>query len=228
MLLALAVLLAPVLPLVEPDTIDLVASHQLPSWQHWLGTDGMGRDLLSRVLYGAIPVLLTTLGAVIVGACLAGLITACVRGFPRLVSALAEAIMRVLMSIPGLVLALLATVVMEASVWVHSAVLGLHLVPRLFDAMDRGCDGAGTRDGAMEQRLSVQLWRGAADALVLTCSLGFLRFGVTGSAPGWGVSIGQAQEHIEYAPHELAATAVALYLTLLALHRIADRTVDDW
>lgn len=103
----LAAALAPILAPYDPAAIDLLAKLRPPDAQHWMGTDHAGRDLLSRVIWGARPSLLVGMGAVIIGLpC--GIAVGLLAGFYR-GSLLDEVLMRaieILASIPLLIWAI--------------------------------------------------------------------------------------------------------------------------
>ena len=69
-----AALFAPQLAPYDPYQVELPSALQEPSWEHWLGTDMQGRDLLSRIMYGTRLTLLTSLTALLIGSACGGLL----------------------------------------------------------------------------------------------------------------------------------------------------------
>ncbi|OQR61513.1 ABC transporter permease [Streptomyces maremycinicus] len=125
----LAALFAPLLAPYDPDAVDPAAVYQGSSAAHWLGTDDTGRDILSRLLYGARPSLLAP-AAVTLTAGVGGTVLA-VSGawlggwYDRLVSALLD----VVFGLPGLVLAVVAAAVFGAGLRVAVVTLSLAYLP---------------------------------------------------------------------------------------------------
>ncbi|MFL1898105.1 ABC transporter permease [Streptomyces tauricus] len=125
----LAALLAPLLAPYDPDAVDVTAVSQPGSAAHWLGTDDAGRDILSRLMYGARPSLLApavvTLTAGTVGTALA-VSAAWIGGwYDRLVSAALD----VVFGFPGLVLAVVAAAVFGAGLTVAVVTLSIAYLP---------------------------------------------------------------------------------------------------
>src|ERR1700754_427494 len=118
-LLALIVLISLLAPLIAPhDPVQLAPSQRLKpsSAQFLLGTDAYGRDLLSRVIYGARISLLIGLGAAVFSIGL-GLLIGLVSGFFRWVDAVMMRVMDGLMAIPSVLLAIAVISLSGASIW---------------------------------------------------------------------------------------------------------------
>ncbi|MEU7278443.1 ABC transporter permease [Streptomyces sp. NPDC045431] len=128
-LVVLAAVCAPLLAPYDPDAVDPFAVYQGGSAAHWLGTDDTGRDILSRLLYGARPSLLApavvTLAAGTAGTALA--VSAAWLGgwYDRLVSGLLDLVF----GFPGLVLAVVAAAALGAGLGVAMATLSLAYLP---------------------------------------------------------------------------------------------------
>ncbi|MDQ0585247.1 ABC transporter permease [Streptomyces rishiriensis] len=125
----LAALFAPLLAPYDPDAVDPAAVYQGSSAAHWLGTDDTGRDLLSRLLYGARPSLLAPAAVTLtagLGGTLLAVSAAWLGGwYDRLVSALLD----VVFGFPGLVLAVVAAAVFGAGLRVAVVTLSLAYLP---------------------------------------------------------------------------------------------------
>ena len=121
-----AVLIVPLFLTTNPDKIDLTARLAAPSWQHWFGTDEVGRDIFTRVLYGGrisigvgfFVVFVSAGSGVIIGA-LAGVVG-------RWVDTVVMRLMDVIMSVPSLVLTLALAAALGPSLW--NAMLAIALV----------------------------------------------------------------------------------------------------
>jgi peptide/nickel transport system permease protein len=245
-LLAIAILalFAPVLPLADPARIDLSARALPPGSAHWLGTDGLGRDVAARVVHGARASLLVGLTAPAIGLVVGGLagLAAGFRG-GRL-DALARIVIDALLAFPALVLALIVGVYVGRGLPALVGTLAALCVPACA-RVARGIALSLSREayveaaraaGSSELRI---LWRhalpNAAPALaafglllvaimiVVEGALGFLGLGVAPPTASWGGMIAEGRALLEEAPHASLAPAAALFATVLSLNVIGER-----
>jgi peptide/nickel transport system permease protein len=110
--LALAALLAPVIAPYDPLETDFLAQLQPPSRAHWLGADQFGRDVLSRLLYGARTALLVGFSSAFIGATLGALLGTCSAYFGGRVDLVLQRILEIFLSFPIIVLALAVVAVL--------------------------------------------------------------------------------------------------------------------
>lgn len=222
---------------------DMLSALKAPSALHPFGTDGFGRDVLSRVLVGARSILtlslLSTLFGVTIGSAI-GLVSGYRGGLVD------EALMRlvdILLALPGLLLALLiltslgpdpANIVASiAIVFVpksariaRSAVLPLRRAGFVEAARMRG--NAWPRIVFREllpnvrEELTVELCLRFAYALLLISSLGFLGFGLQPPTPDWGLMIGEARNYVMIAPWVVFFPAMAIGIIVVAVNVLAD------
>lgn len=242
-LLVLLVLAGPLLWPHSPGALDLAARWQPPSWPHPLGTDGLGRDILSRVLAGLrLSLLAAALGA---GAVLGlGVPLGAAGGYAggrldaaliRLIDALCVfpyPILAVLLTamlgqgLPALLLVLLLFSWQDAARIVRGHVR--RLKGREFVLAARAM-GAGT-PWVARRHLLPNLARevlsatliAMRDAVFMEASLSFLGLGVAPPRVSLGTLIEDGSRSLRVAPWETAAPAAGLALTLLALHAFAD------
>src|SRR4029453_2395479 len=128
-LLILAALLAPALGPHDPTAISVATAYRGPSGDHWLGTDEVGRDILSRVLYGTRLSLMTGFAAVGVALAL-GLPIGMLAGFGgRAGDLLLMGMMDVLLAFPTLLLAILIVTILGSGVEGAMLAVGLSSVP---------------------------------------------------------------------------------------------------
>lgn len=128
-LVAAGALLAGVISPYAPNAIDTAHILEAPSWRHLAGTDEVGRDLFSRILYGARPSLLTTAGIVLI-ASTGGVLLGCASGLAG--GALDMLVMRlveVVMALPGLVIAIALAAALGPSLVNLAIALGLLGIP---------------------------------------------------------------------------------------------------
>ena len=134
-LLSVLVLLAVLAPLIapfDPERADLTALLQGPSGDHWFGTDALGRDMLSRVLYGMRLSLVAALGAMAIGAVVGvpgGLLAGYLGGWTDTVS---SRVVDAIMAIPGLIFALTVIAVLGPGLGNVMLAIGLLLIPTFF------------------------------------------------------------------------------------------------
>jgi peptide/nickel transport system permease protein len=240
-------LIVPLLPLPDPVRMDVPARLLPPSAAHPLGQDEYGRDVLSRILWGARTSLavafLATAGAAIVGTFL-GLFGGYFRGLVELVTVRsAEAVL----CFPPLLLALLVVTLLGPGAGTLIVVLAALYAPgfarvafaetlsaRALDYVTAQ-EALGARPGRILARtilpniapaLLVQFSLTVAAALVLESGLSFLGLGVVPPAPSWGLMIRGARSTMEQAPWLLLWPCLALTGAVIALNVLCDRLRD--
>ncbi|HYM03942.1 MAG TPA: ABC transporter permease [Stellaceae bacterium] len=236
-------LLANLLPLDDPSKMTLMARRAGPSMAHLLGTDAFGRDILSRLVFGArnslaIGILAPLLGTVIGGAL--GLIAGYFGGrFETLTIAASD----VLLAFPPLVLALAVVAYLGASLFNLIIVLGLLTVPAVarvaraatLTLRERDFVTAARALGASNARIlmkeilpNVVLPLSAfflvlvAVIIVAEGILSFLGLGVPPPSPSWGGMIAEGRDNLDVAPHIAFIPSVAMFLTVLAFNLVGD------
>ncbi|MFM8409094.1 MAG: ABC transporter permease, partial [Alphaproteobacteria bacterium] len=242
-LLAVAALLAPWLAPCDPLAQDLRATLQRPSAAHLLGTDALGRDVLSRLLWGAR--LSLGVGAVATAASIAiGTTVGLVAGYGgRLADEVTGRVIDVFLAFPGLLLAIALAAVLGPSarnVVIALALMGWTTYARLVRAevrakaaeeSVRAAEALGARPLRIATRhllpsvgrtLAVQAAFGASAAVVAEASLSFLGLGPPPPTPSWGAMLAEGRALLLAAPHLAIAPAVALAATVLAIQWIAD------
>ena len=250
-----AVLLAPLSP-YDPEASDLSARFQPPSLQHPMGTDALGRDLLTRVLYGGRVSL--TVGFLVVAISLAiGVPIGALAGFygGRLDSILMR-LTDIFLSMPAfLVLILLSAILREvdAPLFERNNVLTIALVigvlswmtfARLVRAafltireMDfvtaARCVGASSRRIIVAHILPnaigpiiVEATLGLGYAIIEESGLSFLGFGIQPPTPSWGNLLSNAQEYLTKYPWLAIFPGLMIFLTIISVNYIGDGLRD--
>ncbi|MAU94863.1 MAG: peptide ABC transporter permease [Fulvimarina sp.] len=238
------VLLAPILPLADVRAMDIPHRFAGPSLQHWLGQDEFGRDVLTRLIFGARASLSIAIGsalaAALIGATL-GLLGGYFRGLVELVTVRAA---EVVLCLPPLLLALLVVTILGAGFWPLILALTLLYTPnyaRVVYAATlqvRGLDyvtaqrALGTHPLTIVLRtllpnvlppLVVQISLVIASAIVIESGLSFLGLGVVPPTPSWGLMIRSARGAMEQAPMLLVWPSLALAGTILTFNLLCDR-----
>jgi dipeptide transport system permease protein len=252
-LMVLAAMLAPVLAPHAPDAqyrdAFLVPPvwHEGGQWKFILGTDPVGRDMLSRLLYGAQFSLL--IGAVVVTLSLIGGITlGLVAGFFRgWVDVAVTRIMDIILAFPSLLLALVMVTILGPSLFNAMLAISLVLVPhfaRLVRAAVMAEKGreyvtASKVAGAGNLRLMfltilpnclapliVQGTLSFSNAILEAAALGFLGLGAQPPTPEWGTMLATAREFILRAPWVVTYPGLAILITVLAINLMGDGLRD--
>jgi len=240
-LVAVAVF-APYLGTVDPMKINPIQRLREPSAKHWFGTDHLGRDLYSRVLYGsrvslqvgiAVALVATTIGTVI------GLVA----GFVRWVDAIVMRIMDGLMAVPGILLAIALMALTKASLQTVVIAIVLPEVPRIVRLVRsvvlslreqpfvEAAEAIGTRFHRLLLRhilpnavapLIVQATYICASAMILEAILSFLGAGTPPSIPSWGNIMAEGRQFVSRAFWILGFPGLFLTLTVLAVNLLGD------
>ncbi|MDR0435965.1 MAG: dipeptide/oligopeptide/nickel ABC transporter permease/ATP-binding protein [Propionibacteriaceae bacterium] len=212
-----APLIAPYSP-IDPDPRNAL---QLPSGAHWLGTDVLGRDILTRLLYGGRIGLFGPVWAVSVAALIgvpAGLIAGYRQGW---VDSLASRTMDILLAVPGIIILLTVVSIFGRNTWLTMSVLGVLMSPN-FMLLVRGetialsrelfvdaARASGSRGSRIMLRqllpnlvspIIVQYSLAFAIALLIGAGLGFLGLSEPPPTPSWGGMIQEAAQEYGRAP----------------------------
>lgn len=240
-------LLAPVLPIPGPAETDWGAVRKAPSGAHWLGTDEIGRDILSRMIWGAQASLLA--GVVSVAIALAigiplGVLAGYCRGWTdAIISRITEA----LLAAPFLILAIALAAFLGPSLTNAMIAIGLSAVPifiRLARAQTmlvvtedyvEGAHAVGLSHPAIIGRyvlpnivppLLVQATLTIATAIIAEASLSFLGLGQQPPSPSWGSMLNTAKAFLEQAPWMALWPGIAIFLVVLGFNLFGDGLRD--
>ena len=236
---------ADLLPLMPNDEMDFLSLGAPPmaTEEHLLGTDLQGRDILSRVLYGARVSL--TVGVVATGIGMTfGLMFGLLAGYYRgRIETSFNLIIDTVLAMPGLVVLLLASVIFGGSLTIVSLSLGVLLIPpfarisrantlnfaqREFVVAAKAMGAPDLRIIVMEILPNVVLPVAAyalvlvAAAIVIEGSLSFLGLSVPSPTPSWGGMIAEGRENLEDNPHVSFIPAAFMFLTVLSFNLVGD------
>ena len=244
--LVIIAIFAPWIATHEVGATNLVARYLPPSSTYWFGTDATGRDIFSRVIFGARISLRVGLIVVVVSS-VVGTVIGSLAGYyggwvDRIV---AGYVFNVFLAFPGLLLAIAMVAFLGAGLnklifalciigWVGYARLirGQVLKVREYDFVQaaRALGASNLRILFIHilpnaiQPLIVQASLGMAGAVLSEASLSFLGLGVPPPAPSWGVMLEEARDlaTLQAAPHALIALGIAIALTVLAFNFLGD------
>ena len=234
---------ADVLPLPSPTDMDMLEKRAPFSAEHWLGTDGLGRDELARVIYGARISLIVGLCAPIIGLTFGGALGILAGYFRGRFESVVVGSMDVLLAFPPLILALAVTAYLGQSILHLTFILGLLGVPafmrvaraatltlarREFVIAAQALGATHTRILLRELLPNVMLplfaffLLAVAITIVAEGSLSFLGLGVPPPISSWGSMIGEGRESLEMAPRLAFIPAIAMFLTVLSFNLVGD------
>ncbi|MDR2220123.1 MAG: ABC transporter permease [Methylobacillus sp.] len=240
-------LLAPLLAPYDPDAVDVKSILLSPSVHHFMGTDSLGRDVFSRMLYGARISLLV--GFVAVGIATAiGIILGAISGYYRgWVDVVIMRLVDVMLSIPTFFLILAVIAFLTPSIWNIMIVIGLTSwmgVTRLVRAeflslREREFVLASATLGARDHRLIfrhllpnsltpviVSFVLGVASAVLVESGLSFLGLGVQPPQASWGNILTEGKEYIQFAWWLSFFPGMAILLTVLGYNLLGEGLRD--
>ncbi len=248
LLMALAAVAAPWLAPYDPTSNDFGAMTEAPSWAHWLGTDQFGRDLLSRILFGAQTAMIVGFTCAFVGG-FAGLVLGVGSAyFGGRIDLIFQRILDVIMAFPLIILAL--AVVSIFGTGVHNVIIAITipLIPRCarvvrssalairevpyVDAA-RACGFGHWRiilrhmiPNVMAPFLIV-ITAFVGQAILAEASLSYLGLGVQEPTPAWGLMLqGGAEEYASTAPWIAIFPGLAIALTVFGISLFGDALRD--
>jgi peptide/nickel transport system permease protein len=242
-------LIAPFIAPYDPDAIDVKAILLSPSTHHLMGTDGLGRDVFSRMLYGSRISLMV--GFVAVGISTAiGIVLGAIAGFYRgWVDTIIMRIVDVMLSIPTFFLILAVIAFLTPSIWNIMIVIGLTSwmgVTRLVRAeflslRNREFVLAAQTLGAKDARLIfthllpnsltpiiVSSILGIASAVLVESGLSFLGLGVQAPQASWGNILTDGKEYIQFAWWLSLFPGLAILITVLGYNLLGDGLRDAY
>jgi len=248
-LLVLVALLAPWISPARPAAQNLAVRLQGPSLGHWMGTDELGRDILTRIMYGARVSLFVSI-CVVLGCGSIGLTLGMLAGyrggvFDRIVNLL---LINAFLSFPGVLLAIafaaffgpgIGKVILALIItgWAGYARLARAQVLKAkeleFVLAARSLGASPLRIIVRHllpniiQPVLVQATIGMAGAILAEATLSFLGLGVLAPIPSWGAMLNDARNHLFDAPHMVVFPALAVVLAVLAFNLLGDAW-RDW
>ena len=245
--LAILALGVSVLPLPDPTGQSVLFRLKPPSADHLLGTDRLGRDILSRVLWGARLALIVGVGVVAMSGALGtllGVAAGYFRGWPS------EVVLRltdIFLAFPPLILAMVTVTVLGNNLFTVVLAISVGTIPRfarvargtILSIREREYVEAARALGASAPRIIVShVLLNAIDPLIVLCTLliptailteallSFLGLGITEPQPTWGNMINSGQIVLREAPWLTFFPGAAIVLTVLAFNLLGDAIRD--
>ncbi|MFD7533399.1 ABC transporter permease [Streptomyces sp. NPDC059849] len=245
--LVLVALLSPLLAPYDPARPDFDAALAEPSWSHWLGTDDLGRDQLSRVLVGVTASMQVGVASVLLAFVVAVPLGLVAGYYGRFADTVVSRLTDTMLAFPFLVLAVGLAAVLGPSLTNATIAIGISQIPGIVRVTRaetlrlKHLDyvGAATANGAGDgvilfrhilpnatSTLIVQATVGIPSAIIGEAVLSFLGLGVQPPSPSLGVMLSSAQPFIADAPWMAVFPGLAIVLATLAFNLLGDGVRD--
>ena len=243
----LVAVFAPLVAPYDPIATSWTAIRKAPSWAHWMGTDQNGRDVLSRVIFGARASLLAGVVSVLIAGGIgvpAGLIAGFAGG---IVDAVLSRIVDAMLAVPFLILAIALAAFLGPSLRNAMIAIGVSYFPQFMrvaraatlDAMSNDYVEAARALGNPGWRVAlrhiapnilppvlVQGTLASAVAILAEAALSFLGQGQQPPAPSWGSMLNEAQQFLTQAPWLAIFPGIAIFLCVLSFNLMGDGLRD--
>jgi peptide/nickel transport system permease protein len=248
-LMALIAIFAPWIATHNPNYVDLLASNQGPSREHWLGTDDIGRDVFSRVVFGARVSLSVGIVAVTIYVLIGTILGALSGYFGGIVDAVIQRLTDAVMCFPSLIIIIAAVAIVGPSIYNVMVIIGLLTWPSIcrivrgqfLSLREREFVEAARSMGAGNMRIIfrhllpnavapiiVAATFGIASAILTEAGLSFLGLGVQPPTASWGNMINTAQSAavLQRMPWLWIPAGIMIALAVLSINFIGDGLRD--
>jgi peptide/nickel transport system permease protein len=260
LLMALVALTAPLLGTRDPTAIDPINRNLTPgrestieradgaevAYVHWMGTDSLGRDVYSRVVYGARVSLVIGIAVAVISIA-AGLVIGLVSGYIRWLDAIVMRVMDGLMAIPAILLAIGLVSLWGGGLWTVMIAIAIPEIPRVVrlvrsivlsvreEPYVEAAVAVGTPVPLLLIRhvlpntippLIVQGTYVCASAILVEAILSFLGAGIPPETPTWGNIMAEGRVLFQVYPHNILFPGIFLALTVLAVNVLGDGLRD--
>ena len=246
LLMTFIAIFAPFLGTIDPQSVAPLNRLKPPSWDNWFGTDALGRDVYSRVMYGARVSLVVGIAVAFLSTVI-GLSIGLVTGFIRWLDAIVMRIMDGLMSIPSILLAIALMALTKASIenviiaitlaevprvvrLVRSLVLGLREQPYVEAAAASGTPLLKTLVRHILPNIAAPLLVQAtyicASAMITEAILSFIGAGTPPNIPSWGNIMAESRSLFQIAGYLILFPSIFLSATVLAVNYLGDGLRD--
>jgi peptide/nickel transport system permease protein len=240
-------LIGPFLCPYQPNEINLMNRYQNPSREHWLGTDILGRDTFTRLVYGARISLLISVMSTLIGS-FVGMVLGVIAGyFGGVLDSFISRMLDILMAFPGLLLAIAVIAILGSGLvntMLAVAVFSIPTIARLVRSVVitlreneyvQACQVVGASNtrivvthiipNAMGQ-IIVNVTLNFGYAILAASSLSFLGLGVQPPNPEWGAMLSQARQAIRSTPMASIIPGMCIMLVVLSFSMVGDGLRD--
>jgi peptide/nickel transport system permease protein len=233
--------------------IDFASILSAPSWEHWCGTDAFGRDIFSRLIYGARTALVIGFTSSFVGSTLGAILGIASAYFGGRLDSIIQRLMDILLAFPLIVLALVVVAALQRFVVggvdinlifaiaspiiprvarvVRAAALGVRVMPYVDAARAAGYSNSRIIFRHMAPNVVapylIMLTAFIAQAILAEASLSFLGLGVQEPTPAWGIMLsGNASDFYREAPWMILFPGLAISIAVFAFNLFGDSLRD--
>ena len=238
----------------DPEAIDFAAMLARPGGEHWFGTDQYGRDVFSRIVYGARTALAVGILSALFGCTLGALVGAASGYFGGRIDNAIQRVVDVMLSFPIIVLAMVVVAVLGKRTalgvdWNLIAAIALPIIPKMarvarsstLSIVAMPFIDAARAAGFSHNRIIlrhivpnivapylIMVTAFMAQAILLEASLSFLGLGVTEPTPAWGLMLsGTSADFYQAAPWMILFPGIAITLAVFAFNLFGD-SLRDW
>ena len=243
----LVALFGPMFCTQDPLAQDLVHKYQQPSSEHWFGTDNLGRDTFTRMVYGARVSLSISFAGVMSGCLVGVLLGVCAGFFGGLVDTLVSRLIDILLAFPSLLLAITVVAILGSGTENTAIAIAIFSIPSIA-RMVRGivmsnkdaeyiqaCRVMGASNARMIfthiipnaiSQIIVNITLNLGTAILTASSLSFLGLGVQPPAPEWGAMLSTGRDVIRAYPLAVLIPGIAITLVVMSFSLVGDGLRD--
>lgn len=246
-LLILIALFPSVLTHYDYSAQDYLSVHQLPSKAHLFGTDHLGRDIFSRVVYGTRVSLGISLAGVAASLIIGGILGSVSAFYGGMTDNIIMRVMDILGAIPGTLLAISIAAVLGKGIINLILAMGVSSIPlyarvvraNVLTVKSKDYIEAGRCVGASDIRLIlthmipnamgpiiVQATFGVASSILMIAGLSYIGLGISPPTPEWGSMLSDAKQYIQQYWHPMVFPGIAIFLTSFSLNVLGDGLRD--
>ena len=233
-LLIFVAVFAPVIAPQDPYVSDLKNALQAPNSEHWFGTDKLGRDIFSRVIYASrisLPATLTLVAIIFVAGTILGTLAGYFGGW---VDAVIMRLSDMMISFPGMVLAIAVAGIMGASIknarLARSLVMKIRHEDYVYAAIVTGSKtGYILRKYMLPNVIPTLVITAATDIggmMLELAGLSFLGFGAKAPAAEWGLMLNEGRTYMQNAPWMMIYPGLAIFIVVVIFNLIGDSLRD--
>lgn len=244
--MALIAVLAPVIAPFDWQEQDIINRFQGPSTTHWLGTDELGRDILSRLIYGGRDSLTMGISAVAISFVVGTLLGSIAGFYPRMDSVIMR-MTDIMMAFPGILLAIAIVAALGPGLINIIIAIGINEIPGfaritrslVLSLREREFVTAARVIGAdnryivrrhvfvnLVSPLTVFASLQVSSAVLVGATLSFLGLGIQPPTPEWGAMVSTAREYLAIAPHTFVYPTLAILITVISFNLLGDGLRD--
>ncbi len=243
----LIALFGPMFCTQDPLAQDLVHKYQQPSSEHWFGTDNLGRDTFTRMVYGARVSLSISFAGVMSGCLVGVLLGVCAGFFGGWVDTLVSRLIDILLAFPSLLLAITVVAILGSGTENTAIAIAIFSIPSIA-RMVRGivmsnkdaeyiqaCRVMGASNARMIfthiipnaiSQIIVNITLNLGTAILTASSLSFLGLGVQPPAPEWGAMLSTGRDVIRAYPLAVLIPGIAITLVVMSFSLVGDGLRD--